>query len=419
MRVPKQLGLLFVLGIFFAGITATWLFLERAPAKWDDAWYLTNSLEMLDALVEGGLPAYTAKYFTLLRTKAPLITVLPTPIYLLVGRYPRAACIVNLVAMFLLFAALYAIARRFRGSRTVLIAVFVTGTMPLLYGLSRYFMVEYSLTAIVCLTIYLVIEAVENQGIWVFFLLGITCGLGALLKISFPLYVFLPVLYLLVHVWRHSERARTSFAALLAPFLLLASPWYLVNYKEAIERAVFSASATAYGTGPPFSLAAINLYLLNVVNFAASGWWVLLAGALFLFLLFTGKIRGWFLAWPKNDRVVLILWALPFFVFLFARNKELRFIAPIMPVLALLIASAIDYTLTLRGGGCSWSQPWCCYFLSWPCYTHRSDSWGILTCPSGTLYSLPQHWIPPAYMTLKGGHIEGFLSRSSVSQLGS
>src|SRR5437763_12909331 len=93
MRFPPQPGPLFLLTLFFVATTGVWLILARSPPQWDDAWYLTNSLVLFDAL-DGGLPAYAKAYLSMLRIKPPLITVLPTPIYLLFGREPKLAYLV-------------------------------------------------------------------------------------------------------------------------------------------------------------------------------------------------------------------------------------------------------------------------------------------------------------------------------------
>ena len=43
---------------FFLGTTALWISLDHSPGYWDDAWYLTNSLNLYDTLVEQGFIAY-------------------------------------------------------------------------------------------------------------------------------------------------------------------------------------------------------------------------------------------------------------------------------------------------------------------------------------------------------------------------
>ena len=224
---------------------------QPRTAQWDDGWYLTNSLVMFDALGQGGLPAYVSRYLTIIRFKAPLITVLPTPIYFVLGRHPRAAYLVNIASMALLFFALSAIAKRFRGGRTGPIAVFLAATMPLLYGLSHWFLVEYMLTTTVCFTVYLLLEALDRPSAKILFHLGVVCGLSVLLKVTFPVYVLLPVLYVLVRLTLDRQWSFRSATAFFAPLILLPLPWYTLNYQETIRRAVFigfsKEAEAAYG----------------------------------------------------------------------------------------------------------------------------------------------------------------------------
>ena len=85
-------------GILFCSTTLLWLRMDHAPPQWDDSWYLTNSLVMYDALTDGGLLGFAKKFFSILGFKAPLITVLPTPIFLALGRRWHAAYLVNVAA---------------------------------------------------------------------------------------------------------------------------------------------------------------------------------------------------------------------------------------------------------------------------------------------------------------------------------
>ena len=91
--------------------------------------------------------------------KAPLIVALPAPFYLLLGRHWHAAFLVNIVSMWVLFAALYRIARRWWSARAAVFALPIAGTMPLLYGLARWFMVEYALAAFVAAAICVLVES--------------------------------------------------------------------------------------------------------------------------------------------------------------------------------------------------------------------------------------------------------------------
>jgi len=69
--------------------------MDHAPPQWDDSWYLTNSLVMYDALTDGGVLGFAKQFFSILGFKAPLITVLPTPIFLVLGRRWHAAFLIT------------------------------------------------------------------------------------------------------------------------------------------------------------------------------------------------------------------------------------------------------------------------------------------------------------------------------------
>ena len=73
---------------------------------------------------------------------AALLCALPTLIYLVGGRDFHHAFYLNLLFMPFLLVGVYAIARRYYSARTALLAVFVTGSMPQMYGLATWFMVS-------------------------------------------------------------------------------------------------------------------------------------------------------------------------------------------------------------------------------------------------------------------------------------
>jgi hypothetical protein len=136
--LPHQARLVFaVLSLFFLGTTLLWLRLDRSPPAWDDGYYLTNSLVMYDALTDGGLPAYARQFLTIMGIKPPLIAILPTPVYLIAGRKPRAALLVNLACLLILFAALYRLGKRYASRRAGLIALCIAGTMPIELPIAR------------------------------------------------------------------------------------------------------------------------------------------------------------------------------------------------------------------------------------------------------------------------------------------
>lgn len=74
----------------------------------------------------------------------------------------------------------------------------------------------HALTAFVCLTQCLVIQGIETPTPRNLLLLGAVCGLGVLLKPTFPVYVALLIIYLLTRLASESRLSFAAFGALAA-----------------------------------------------------------------------------------------------------------------------------------------------------------------------------------------------------------
>ena len=273
-----------LLGCVFAASTLLWLRLDRAPPNWDDAWYLTNSLTVYDALTKGGVVGYLTKLNSVFGFKAPLIAALPAGFYLLLGRHWHAAYLVNIVAMWALFAALYRIAKRWWSARAAVFAIAIAGTMPLLYGLARWYMVEYVLTALLAVAACVLIESDGLRRERLVVLFGAICGFGLLLKIIFPLFI----LPLFAYIWLTSGRRGRPMLLAALPCLLLALPWYAGHFRSTVAFALdsgFGALAAIYGTGPIFSISTITTYLSHVAANGVSWYFCCLAVVLSLFAI--------------------------------------------------------------------------------------------------------------------------------------
>ena len=377
---------------FFLGTTALWISRDRSPGYWDDAWYLTNSLVLYDTLIDHGPIAYWKKFLGALEFKAPLIAVLPTPLYGLFGRHAFVAYGVNLVFMALLFGAVYHLARRYSSPRSGLVAVYVTATMPLLYGLSRQYLVEYGLTALVAATVCCLVESRWLRDTHKACCLGVLFGLGLMMKVTFPLYVFLPFCFVAIRIFApepigmspsnaHPRPARSSllmwFLAFVAPLALIALPWYGRNWRKTLDHAFrsgFSPMADQYGMGDPFSLSVVWGYLTHWVNDGISG-------AYFLLLMVLAGIALWYKirmgrpGLPSEGRTLVLLWFLPFLMFLFGRNKDIRFTAPLLPAVAILIAWIADSFLSsmTRWGRLAFS-----FLFAFPLLAYLHTSFGLL-----------------------------------------
>jgi 4-amino-4-deoxy-L-arabinose transferase-like glycosyltransferase len=363
------------LSLFFMGLTVLWIHLNAAPPTWDDSWYLSDSMRLFDNLTQHGISGWLVCFHTSLleRYKAPLICALPTPFFLILGRNIKAAFAVNVAFVPVLLGSVYYLGKRFWNPRVGLLSAFLLGSMPMIFGLSGWFIVEYGLTALVVLAVALLVASDDFTRPRQVALFSFVCGLGMLDKISFPAYIVPIVVFYAARLayrvlfapvdQRPTFRPLASLAALLLPALVVAGPWYVLNYKAAVARAIFSGyskdEAAKYSLGPPLEFATMNKYIHLVMNFGmgASEICILLIAVLWLAALKLNSLLSRSAlpadARPPGEiwqaRLMLFFWAAPFVLFLLGVNKDSRYVAPMLPAFALVMAACLSRIIDISG----------------------------------------------------------------------
>lgn len=299
--------------------------LAPAPPSWDDGWYLENSFRLFFALKTGLAAAFDA-FAHAFRIKAPLICVLPLPLYSLFGPLERVAPWANQPLLALTWYAVYRIGRALLSERAGWASAAACASIPLLNALSRLFLVETLLTALVACSIWAIVEARPTDGRWE--LRGVLLGLGLLAKVSFPLYIAGPV-------WLARRRLRDDAGRSLALGAAVASSWYAFNLVYVVG---FAASVSVgplarhYGS---ISLAATATFLRELV-FGALSWPLAAAAAASLVAAWATSRSRW-----SSSATFLAAWlGVPLLVVSASVNKELRFSAPALPALALAAGAA-------------------------------------------------------------------------------
>jgi hypothetical protein len=301
--------------------------------------------------------------------KPPLIAALPTPIYLIVGRHFRAAYFVNLVSLMLLFFAVFRIARSCSSARAGLLALYLVGTMPMVYGLSRWYLVECTLMAVVAMTICMLWEALQFRDTRRVAVAGLLCGAGLLLKFSFPLYVVGPFLSCLTGTPRAKFRLK-AFAAFLVPVIVLALPWYILHFRSALATALDTGSAetAAHDLGlNVYSPAVVGTYLTKLLH----GGPVLYFAAVPVMAVLMHKRLS---PGTREGLKLCTIWGAPLLFLLVWRSRETRYAAPLYPALAIALAVLTDGMLSQRG---KWSRLLSCTLLALPLISMLQVSFGI------------------------------------------
>lgn len=324
---PVKAAAAFIAATLTAG---AWHITRNAvPPSFDDAWYLETSFRLFSAL-KLGLPAFAAEYAAAFRIKAPLVSLLPLPLYALFGPGERVAVWASLAALGAACAAVFAAGRALwpshpRRDSIAALAAALTAVVPLLYGLSRVFLVEPVLTALVAASVWKIASARTGRREGA--ALGALGGFGLLAKVLFPLYLLGPA-------WRRRARIMPHAKTALLVAVPLAATWYAFNLPYVLGfawSAGFGRIASDYSAAGG---AVSRLYGYAVLLLGGALSWPL-AAAGGLVALAAGR-RG-----PLDDGSRLALaWAAPLAVFALGVNREIRFAAPALPALCLLAARA-------------------------------------------------------------------------------
>jgi len=336
--------------VLMAGAVAlilVWGAAEKGPTRWDDSWYLAAAVRLYDRFAEEGLPGYWRGFEHALGDKAPLITLLPFPFFLLIGRSVFVIYLVNSVVCAVLAVALYWFCRHFFGPRASFLAAFFALSSPLLGGLSRLFLPEYSLTALVVASCWSLARWAESGRSRWLLVTGVLWGLGLLMKITFPLFAGPVAAAVLLRArGRRIGRLLLDAAWIALPALLLAGSWYSHNW-ESVTRRSFQESyfAPVHPTDRPSPARMGAEYLLLLLNHGVSSIQVLAAVA--GLAAWAATRRGNFLggAW-----IYVAPWAASLPVFALSENRDLRLIAPVLPALAVAAAALFERVLALRPG---------------------------------------------------------------------
>ncbi|MBI3664817.1 MAG: glycosyltransferase family 39 protein [Acidobacteria bacterium] len=330
----------------------------RVPIQ-DEAWYLETSLHLYHGLADRDLDRFVYHYKTAFQTKAPLISVLPLPFYLLFGPSRWSALQVNGLFLVVSNLWLFLLARRLFSAEVGLAAVVYYQTMPLAFGLSRTLMVEYGLAALVLVWLYcLVASDGLSRGV-ANFMLGVVLGLGLLMKVIFPVFIAGPFLVVWLTRRRHGAvpRAESPFwrscarwplAAIALPALAIAGSWYAFNLIHVLQFAwenTFGQIASGYVAPGQSSR------LLLVINEGISSYYTTVVAVLG-FAALAAAVRR--LGWKKlvsNERALLLLgWLVPpMLVMAASTNREIRFAIPLLPVIAIFFAVSIFHLGRRRG----------------------------------------------------------------------
>jgi 4-amino-4-deoxy-L-arabinose transferase-like glycosyltransferase len=273
----------------FIALTCWWLTQDRSIPIFDVGDQLETAREFHGMLLAGNLLGplnYVDVY--------PAFGRVVGAVAMLVGGVNVAAPTVgeNVVFVPLLALGCYQTGRLLFGPLAGMLAVVFVFGSPLLTSLFHVFLLDAPVTAVVAVSVWLVLASEDFRRVGVAAAAGLAVGLGMNLKVQFALFLAGLLLVVIAHGGWRNRRGLAVFCVVAA---VIGTPWYIVHVSE-LPR-MFELASSGPGT-PPGNIPPT----LSIDNFSWYFWNVLnsqLLAPLFAFVL---AGTAWMLAATVRDR---------------------------------------------------------------------------------------------------------------------
>ncbi|MCX5694687.1 MAG: glycosyltransferase family 39 protein, partial [Candidatus Omnitrophica bacterium] len=251
--------------------------------------------------------------------RPPLIFITASP-FLLFGMDRNIVTMSNLIYFAILLFATYGIGRKLYNYKVGAFSAFLLSMFPTVFSFSRIFGIDFGLAAMVTLTFYL-FTLDKFSSPWFSLLTGVVIGLGSLSKESYFVFI-LPILFYFFFQkgGLKDKKVALNFVFLIITGLLIATAYYLrFSY---IQQHFYHIFQCKTHISPYFYLRSILDRQLMPV---------------FSLLLLLSLIR----CFTKKEYWFLLMVLVPLVLFSLSPNKQDRFILPIFPYFAIIIAKFI------------------------------------------------------------------------------
>ena len=337
----------------FSGISdRLWFALDRSVPAWDQADYLTNSLNYWRALQhpQWFSSGWWEQVWMLSPKVPPLTYILTVPFYNLFGTGTAQGTLVHLLFSGILLASVYGIAIQLFNRQIALWACIISALLPGLYVYRLQYLIDYPITAMVALSFCCLTQWKYSQKKWVWAIaFGVSFGLAMFVKQTALFFLFFPLVWVSVDSLKHKRwKSLIQLTVALSLSILILIPWATTNWLLMLTSGKRATLDSAIAEGDPaLNTLAAWIYYWNLLPYHISWLWLIVPTVGFLLYLFYPK----FFSKPLNFsalRWLGIFWIGGYLLCSLNINKDFRYSLPLLPVSAIFLA----YGLTL------WPQRW-------------------------------------------------------------
>lgn len=339
-----------------------WLRMDTMPLIWDAHKTFMENLRFFEEYRNFSW-SFFQNVIKINRFYPIFVSMITAPFYAIFGRSQDAGVMVN-SAIFLgiLILSVYGIGKKLVNRQTGLLSAFIVTMYPIIFNQSRIYLLDLPLTAMVSLSIYLLLCTNYFEIRKYSILFGVAFGFSFLIKFNFIGFIIAPFLVVACKTFSLSFRERKVFfskdgipnrksnfgIAILIGIgisLLYYIPRFIVTYKNLLS---FSSYPTFFSTRFDFLEYSYSFY-----DASASLWWYLQATvnngiAFFFFAIFFGGVFLFLKRRLRDANLLLLLWVIiPYILLSFVVRRglwastELRYVMPALPSIAIISAIGI------------------------------------------------------------------------------
>jgi len=379
--------ILLALGLLILGGNIIWSLLDRVPPTWDESAHLHITFKYWKALTSGP-DVWWNNVLSVEPFYPPLYHLSLVPFLLRFNFSADSAPALNSIYTIITMLAVYGIGRKILNWQTGLMAAFLISINPYLSFISRHVLIESMLTAVVALSYYLYIHSNNFKDKTFTFLFSISIATGMLVKWTFMFFLFpavilglfsgnnssnkwflqglfyigmiLTTIILPFGIWIFEKWffwvllflefafvrfLVKSFSTVDIPKIkifnllimiglgfLICFPWYshtLLNLVSGSRK----SNIMGIREGDPNSGLEQWLYYIQAIDFQLGS----AMAVVFFFSFFLFFLR------QNSFKTTLIGWVLvPYIIHSLLINKNVRYILPVMPAIAVMIACFLN-----------------------------------------------------------------------------
>ncbi|MBN2121099.1 MAG: glycosyltransferase family 39 protein [Candidatus Omnitrophica bacterium] len=336
--------LIAIITLFYLINNFFWLKANTYPSGPDEAAHLNIALTFFKS-ISGNLANILFSFSSGEGGQWPPLFYISSAIWsLFTGTSYVALVMVNIVYLLILLFSVYFIGRKIFDSPTAMLAVVFISLYPSVFRYSRFFGIDFALTALVCLSVCFLLYTERFKSRKFSVLFGFSLGLGMLTKLVFILFLIGPLVHTLFLSLRDKEYLRhksVNFILSSIIGILLSLVWYIPNFGDILAKGdIFILDTIAFHTK---DINGFNLSLLSRLGNFLKEVPLFISGQIsfLFFLLLLLSLFFYFLR--RKNRLILVLWyVLPFIFLHFSTHKEARFILPSLPAIALISAAGVQ-----------------------------------------------------------------------------